>query len=186
MYQQFPSQVLKILDSILRNLLKIEIAVIILVLCGILIQYYSHDVAEFILIIPLISLSILYFFSAYQQIDNRNKWDDFYLKTRSYSLSIFTICILFILNNYPGGLVIHTASLVSLSFALLMSFTERMFLNKGQSVSFEDLTRLLVALAITGLMVFTPHYKSAKQNEAYQKGEWEQFEKYDKEQADIP
>lgn len=89
MYQQFPSQVLKILDNILRNLLKIEIATIILVLCGILIQYYSHDVAEFILIIPLVSLSILYFFSAYQQIDNRNKWDDFYLKTRSYSLSIF-------------------------------------------------------------------------------------------------
>jgi hypothetical protein len=164
MAQPLPQKVLALISKINHHLFKIEFIALIFLLTGLIIRKYSPEISEIVITVPVITLAMIYFFTGYSPIGKQNKWDEFYLKLKSYSMSIFCIGVGFMLNRWPGGDFILNAATVSIVLALFFSILEIVFLTKGNTIKKQDIVRLTIGLTLVILFQFSPQAKLLKQN----------------------
>lgn len=144
----------KFLNACYAKLFKIELIILIIIVIGIITQKIKPEISELVLSFVLVILAVLYYFLAFRSFENKNKWDDFYLKIKYFALSVTSIGILFTLNRWAGSEIVIDASLISLALALLAGSLEITFLRKGNSFHRQDILRLVVALSIVIVFFF--------------------------------
>jgi len=155
-----------------KNLIKFELILILIVASGFCLKEFNIGAGSIIATFCLILFSMIYFFMAFRPVENKNKYDDFYLKTIGFSLSVAVIGIIYTLQKWPGASIILNLAIISLALAIVFSLAERMFIKKGSSVEKQDLIRLVVVLGIIIIIIFSPlNTKSTFP------GEKEEFEK---------
>lgn len=164
MVQPLPQKALALIAKISHHLFKIELITVFLLLTGLIIRKHSPEISEIVITVPVVTLALIYFFSGYSPIGEQNKWDEFYLKLKSYSMSIFCIGVGFMLNSWPGGDFVLNAATISIVLALFFSILEIVFLAKGSVIKKQDIIRLIVGLILVILFQFSPQAKLLKQN----------------------
>jgi hypothetical protein len=131
-----------------KNLLKIELIALPFCALGFYLVRLRFEPGEAILSLSLVGLAIIYYLTAFRPIPDKNKFDEFYVKLTSWSLSVATIGVLFTLQHWPGGQVVSRMGLISIAIALFFLIIERTVIKKGHSFEKQDIVRLLIAFAI--------------------------------------
>lgn len=142
------------INSYYKRLFQIELIAIALIIIGILIQEIKPEISELISTVVAVTLSMLYFFLAFRSVENKNKWDDFYLKLNYFALSTTCVGIVYILNHWPGSKTIVTTAIMALVVAVITGLIEVTFLKNGHSFQRKDIIRLFTAIAVVILMYF--------------------------------
>ncbi len=164
MAQPLPQKAQALISKVNRHLFKIELVALVLLLAGLIVQKYLVELSEILTTVPVVTLATIYFFTGYSFADKLNKWDEFYLKLKSYSMSVFCVGVAFTLNKWPGGDIVLNAAIVSIVLALFFSILEIVFLAKGSVIKKQDILRLTIALILVILFQFSPRSGSFRQN----------------------
>ena len=151
----------KFLQSLLKlyykRLFQIELIAIALIIISILIQEIKPEIAELIITVVAVTLSMLYFFLAFRNVENKNKWDDFYLKLNYFALSITCVGVVYILNHWPGSKTIVTTAIIALAIAVSTGLIEINFLKNGHTFQGKDIIRLFTAVTVVFVLYFASH-----------------------------
>lgn len=162
-YRTTPKFVIKISERIEKNLIKIELALVSLALIGGLIETFQKNIGNLIVTNSLVTLALAYYFLAFKPADNT--YDKFMVKLINLSYTSSIISFLFVILNWPGGLMMHQMSLI----ALLISLVFLVFLGKAlKKTSVIDTTKVIRTFIVLGLLLslfFSPGYKALKETQ---------------------
>ncbi len=140
------------IEKLYTNLHKIELSVLFVVLIGIVLKYLEIEACNYVIYAGLIILAIIYFSFGFRYIDSKSKWDDFLLRVVFFSLSIFSVGTIFMLNVWSGRTIIIQAAIIGSGMALLLLVLEMSWIKKSKAIGKKELIRIAIALLIsTGL-----------------------------------
>ena len=159
----------KSIDKLYKNLFKIELIALIIVLIGIALKYFEIAAYEYVVYAGLIIPALTYFALGFRNIENKTKWDEFLLKVSSYALVIFAITLMFILNEWPGVTIVIQTPLIGTGIAFIMIIIEIFWVKKSKAVGQKALIRIGTALIISASLYFSPLSQEQPYKKEYKK-----------------
>ena len=155
-----PEFLVKTAGFINTIIIRLELSFISLCLIGLIIKHIDEGIGGILVSISLSSLAIVYFSLSFKKtIDN---YDHFIVRMINYSYSVSAIGILFILQIWPLGIMMHTCALSSMVLSLLFIFILGNLMQKLTVIGKIDVFRTIIILIIVSVLIFTPEYKEVK------------------------
>ena len=161
MFQQNQNeQITKIGNWIAERVNKYEKILALTALAGVLLKVSKIGAGNFLLVVSLLALVVMYFGSAFAlteaEKDQPKPFIVFARKLVFWGLSVLVNGILFKLENYPGAMIILQQGFAIMIFILIIGFYERFKKTELTLMSRRVWIRFGVLSVICILLFFTP------------------------------
>ena len=147
----------KLAEKLSPKLPTIETVCVLIFIAGLALKSSDIPFGEICLVLSLSALALVYFISGYKLLDNNvSAIKHFIFRLNYWGLSICTMGILFILNNYPQFNIMISVGSITLLIVLFFSLVKDHDLNRRM------LARTVIILVLGLSLYFVPKEKLIK------------------------
>jgi len=142
----------KLAEKLIPYQVKIELILLVLLILGMTVPHFSFGFL--LIILPLATLGMMYYFLAFRKIKTEYPMDVFVNKLTHISFSVAMIGILFSNNHYPRAKVMLMVALMGIVVGLILQMIVKRKDEEKELFDINTLRMIIIAALVVYFMYF--------------------------------